>query len=124
MTSVPFKTLKFWDNHKKFLCEKLINKVNKLKIIPDLGKFIKLKFIGTPHTLCRYTSNREGAFAGWLPTVNQTVKTFIPQETSIKNLFLAGHWCTTGYLHYGGIPNVVFLGRRAASLVLRKLKNE
>jgi len=122
MMSVPYKSPAFWDKNKNILCERLLYKVEKLKIIPNLDKYIKLRIIATPHTLYKYTSNKEGAFAGWLPTLRQTERIYIPQKTSFHNLYLTGHWCSTGYLHYGGIPNVVFLGRRAASLVLKKIR--
>ena len=122
MMCAPYKTRSFWNKHKEILSDKMINLVQELNIIPDIEKYIDLKIIGTPHTLYKYTNNRAGSFSGWLPTVKQTGKDYIPQETSVPNLYLAGHWCSTGYLHYGGIPNVVFLGRRASILILRKLK--
>lgn len=123
MVFAPFKTPKFWNKYKNILCDKLLNKVSRLKILPNFRDSINLRIIATPQTLFRYTSNRNGSFAGWIPTVRGSKINYISQETSIQNLYLAGHWSSNGYLHYGGVPNVVSLGRRASQIILRRFKN-
>lgn len=114
----PFKSNKFWLREKEVLSEKMIQKAE--EILPNLRNYVKLKIIATPHTLYRYTSNYRGAFAGWAPVYSTRV--FIPQKTSINGLYLTGHWCNTGYLPYGGISNVSFLGKRCATLILQEKK--
>jgi len=122
MIFAPYKSKAFWEENKEGLSEKMIDKFNELRVIPDLRKLIKIKVIGTPQTLQRYTLNTEGSFAGWLPTVEQTERKYLSQNSTVKNLFLAGHWCSTGYIHYGGVPNVAFLGKRASQLIKKEFK--
>ena len=71
--------------------------------------------------MSRYTSNREGAFVGWKSDFNQVESGKLPQRTSIKGLYVAGHWVRSGYLPQGGIPSVTFSGRRVASLILKDI---
>ncbi len=119
LTFAPYKSMQFWAKNKDAFGAKMINKAE--QIIPGLKSHIKLKFFATPITLSRYTSNREGAFAGWLSIKEQLKVSLLPQRTSLKGLYLVGHWCTLGYLPSGGISNVASSGRRAARFILNDL---
>lgn len=119
LTFANFKTKNFWQTHRKVITEKIINKAN--ECMPNLENSIAFKIDATPITFSKYTSNREGSFVGWLSTLNQTRPTHLPQKTSIRGLYLTGHWCTMGYLPFGGIPRVAFSGRKVAELIFHKI---
>ncbi|MDD5774471.1 MAG: NAD(P)/FAD-dependent oxidoreductase [Candidatus Omnitrophica bacterium] len=113
---------KIWEKHKAIYMEEMIDKL--CELIPSLRCHIDIKFAATPRTLSRYTSNHKGAFSGWTTILHHMKSNLLPQKTSIKNLYLAGHWTTTGYLPFGGIPNVAYTGRRCAKLILDDMKKE
>jgi all-trans-retinol 13,14-reductase len=112
-----YKTAKFWENNKIEIGERMIDKAS--EIITNLRKYIDIKVYATPVDFNHYTSNRRGALAGWLPTLDQTRSALLPQRTSVKNLYIVGQWTTTGYSGQGGIPNVAFTGKRGAMLILQ-----
>jgi len=116
LTYAPYFSVKFWDKRKKLIADKMIAKASEL--ISGLKDYIEVNISASPITLSRYTFNRDGAFAGWLPTCEQIKPNVMPQVSSIKNLYLVGHWCAVGYLPFGGIPNVAFTGRRAAQNIV------
>jgi phytoene dehydrogenase-like protein len=63
----------------------------------------------TPHTMKRFTLNRDGAIYGWL-----AVRPRLDQRTPIAGLWLAGHWTRPG--HSSG--RVLISGLHAALSVL------
>jgi len=117
-TGAPFKTKKFWDKERDAFMEMLICKIE--EIIPDLRGHIDLKFNSTPQTFYRYSLNKNGAAFGWASTVELMRRPKVMNITSIKNLFLAGHWCNGG-LSQGGVPQVAVMGRTAARSLIESL---
>lgn len=109
----------FWNNNKQKLIDILITRAS--QIIPNIKSYIEVLETATPNTFFKYTSNKNGALFGWAPLVNQIDKSVFPQETSIENLFLAGHWTTNG-IGQGGIAVVALSGKYAANTILRKTK--
>jgi len=118
LTFAPYKSINFWRKHEKRLTEQVIKKAS--NIIPNLNHFIEKKFSFTPITFLKYTLNREGSFVGWLLKRKYMRSSLLPQRTSISGLYITGHWSTSGYLPFGGISNVAFLGRRTAAFVLKE----
>ncbi|MDD5005582.1 MAG: NAD(P)/FAD-dependent oxidoreductase [Candidatus Omnitrophica bacterium] len=116
LTIAPYKSCKFWDKNKDSISERIVSLANKL--IPGLLSSIELQICATPITLSKYTLNREGAFAGWLPILSQTKADLLPQKTSIDRLYIVGQWCTSSYLPSGGIANVALTGRRVARWII------
>ncbi|MFA5361865.1 MAG: NAD(P)/FAD-dependent oxidoreductase [Candidatus Omnitrophota bacterium] len=116
----PYKNESFWRNNKLVVGDKMICKASEL--IPNLKKYIEVTEYATPHTFFKYTSNRKGSFVGWLSIPKQINSSLLPQKTSVKGLYLVGHWTSMGYPGYGGIPNVAFSGRRGAMLILKDLR--
>lgn len=116
--ATPFKSLKFWNIHRDRLMEKLIKKAE--NVIPNLESYIELKFNATPQSLYNYTLNRNGAAYGWASTPNLITRPIFMSKTSMKNLYLAGHWCNGG-LSQGGIPQVAIMGRAAARAVIEDM---
>ena len=113
----PFKTERYWEREKEYIKNKLISEAS--AIIPNLEGLTATSEIATPQTFHRYTLNRAGAMYGWASTPTQIEKSLFPQKTYIKGLYLAGHWCTNG-LGQGGVSEVAFTGRRAATLILKE----
>ena len=113
--AAPFSTSEFWNKNRNLLMEKLIEEAE--KVIPNLRKYIELKFNATPQTFYKYTSNRNGAAYGWASASSLITKPIFMGKTSIKNLYLAGHWCNGG-LSQGGIPQVATSGRTIARLII------
>jgi phytoene dehydrogenase-like protein len=116
--NTSFKDKKFWDMNKNRLLESFIAKIEQY-IIPDLSKHIIYKEAATPHTLYRYTLNYQGAAYGWATLPSQLFTPELRQNTSIKGLYLAGHWTTQTQ----GIPGVAYIGLDTAKLILKKDRN-
>ncbi len=72
--------------------------------LPDLSSHIKVMEIGTPHTMEGFTLNPGGTIFGWDTIIDQSLFKRLPQNTPIKNLFLAGAWIFPG----GGQSAVMF----------------
>lgn len=112
----PFRTEDIWNKNKHLIADKMVSAAS--KIIEGLPHLIDLQIIATPNTFFKYTSNKNGSFVGWLSTLDQIKTSLFPQRTSIPGCYLVGHWSSIGYPGYGGVPNVVFSGRRGAALLL------
>ncbi|HUJ19130.1 MAG TPA: NAD(P)/FAD-dependent oxidoreductase [Nitrospirota bacterium] len=113
--NAPFKNKVYWDKNKSKLQESFIQRIEKY-VIPDLSKHIVYKETATPHTLYRYTLNYQGAAYGWASTPSQLFTPELRQSTSIRGLYLTGHWTTQTQ----GIPGVAYLGLDTAKFILRK----
>ncbi len=120
-TPSTFETKEFWNKNRNLIFNEMLDLAK--KIIPGIEESIKIKVTATPLTFQRYTLNREGATFGWASTIEQTKTSLLPQETSIKNLFLAGHWCITG-AGQGGISTVALSGKKAALRIIKLLGNK
>jgi prolycopene isomerase len=114
----PFKPPKIWNKYRDYLMDKLIKKTE--EIVPSLTGYINLKINATPNTFCNYTLNKNGSAYGWAATPYIIQKSLFPTQTSIQNLFLAGHWATGG-LSQGGVPQVSAVGRKAARLIMEEV---
>ncbi|OQX81524.1 MAG: hypothetical protein B6D56_02310 [Candidatus Omnitrophica bacterium 4484_70.1] len=108
-----------WKRYKEKICNKIIKRLSFL--IPDLERLIEIKEIATPYTFYRYTFNKRGALFGWQATPNQIDRNVFPPQVSVKNLYLVGHWVTSGIGH-GNIPMVAFCGKRVFRLILKREK--
>ncbi len=76
-----------------------------------------------PITFQKYTLNKDGACFGWKSSNNQISSFLMPQVTSVKNLYLAGHWCTIG-TGQGGVPKSIFSGRAVSNIILKSMRKE
>jgi phytoene dehydrogenase-like protein len=63
----------------------------------------------------RYTQNSKGAAYGWASTPDQSGTNRLQPETLIKNLYLAGHWATSG----GGTITVAISGKNTAEMIIK-----
>jgi prolycopene isomerase len=86
--------------------------------MPDLSNQLLFKDAATPYTLYRWTLNYRGAAYGWACMPSQFALPELSKKTSIKNLYLTGHWTTLAQ----GIPGVVYLGRDTANIILKREK--
>lgn len=118
-TSVPYVSAPFWKSHSGLFAKKMIAELERAGIVSPGS--IEVKETATPPTFQRYTLNHMGAAYGWASTVDQVNPSIFPQGTSINGLYLAGHWCTLGN-GQGGISRVAFSGKRAAEMILKKMK--
>jgi phytoene dehydrogenase-like protein len=119
-TNAAYKTKTFWKTNKEYFANLLYRRFK--KILPLLKTTnIILKFSATPNTFYRYTNNRGGALYGWESNMALIKSASMPQESSISNIILTGHWCTSGFGNVGGIPGVAGLGRNAARIIYSKL---
>jgi prolycopene isomerase len=117
ITTAPYENAEFWNNYRATLSNKMLTIVR--KFVPQVANYIDIRLDATPVTFQKYTSNREGAAYGWAPLLEQMDASLVPQETSINNLYLAGHWCTKG-IGTGCISGTASLGRNTAKLILEK----
>lgn len=117
-SGASFKDSSYWSENKTRCMETLIQRAT--HVIPELENSIRIKIPATPHTLFRYTLNREGAYRGWDPTPEQTKWGLVPQKTGVTGLYLVGHWVTTP-VGNGGVSMVAQSGKNAAKAVLRAI---
>lgn len=115
LISAPYESKQFWDKQRDILTEKMLDKINEL--VPDIKQYIDMKVNATPRTFEKYTANKNGAIYGWAPTMEQTVSSLLPQQTSVPGLFLTGHWCTKS-IGVGCISGAASMGRNAAKIIL------
>jgi prolycopene isomerase len=113
-----FNDIGYWRDEKHKLIKSFIKRLE--FIIPNLSRHIVLSDAATPHTLYKWTLNYEGASYGWESMPTQFAVSGLSQTTSIKNLYLTGHWTTLAQ----GIPGVVYLGRDTARMIARKDKGK
>lgn len=113
----PYASEDFWIKNRKPFADRLVGLFRKtIDIQVDTFDVIET---ATPLTYYRYTRNSGGAAFGWASTVEQVNSNIIPQKSSIKGLFLAGHWCID--IGVTGVPGVALSGRRAAELVIKEI---
>ncbi|MFC1704499.1 phytoene desaturase family protein [Candidatus Omnitrophota bacterium] len=117
LTTAPFETKEFWDEIRDGLAERMLAII--VELLPGIEQHIASKFNATPWTFYKYTTNKKGAAYGWAPTIDQSNSALLPQESSVKGLYLTGHWCTKG-IGTGCISGVASLGRNAAKLVMER----
>jgi len=106
----------YWNLNRKKTEDVFIKKIE--KIIPGLSDHIILKSSATPKTLNNWTSNYRGAAYGWAGIPSQFAIPGFSQSTSIKDLYLTGHWTTL----VQGVPGVAYLGRDTAKIIINKRK--
>ncbi len=82
--------------------------------VPGLAEAIRHREASTPLTNFHYTRNPRGAIEGYENSPLNTGLGWLPHETPVKNLLLAGAW-TSG----GGMNAAMTSGRSAARRVLQ-----
>ena len=117
LLNTPFKTDEYWVSERERLSAMLVQRLE--KIMPNITKHVEFLDTATPQTLYRYTLNSKGAAYGWASTPDQIDSSLVPLKSSIKGLFLAGHWSTLGG-GQGGISTTAYSGFTAARLILRE----
>ena len=85
------------------------------RAVPGLAAAVRLREAATPLTNHRYTANPRGAIEGYENSPQNSGLGWLPNETPIRNLFLAGAWTTTG-----GMNPSMASGVAAARLALRR----
>lgn len=115
-TSVPFISVKYWQNerNRQMLEDRLISMAE--TFLPDLLRHITLKFNATPLTLYKWTGNYAGAAYGWEGRPNQFGNPDISLATMFNNLYLSGHWNNRG----SGVSSVANSGFEVAQIILHK----
>ena len=120
-TLAPYLSHQFWEKNKMNIAEKMIDAV--ANSFPNIRQKIDVKEVATPITFQKYTLNRNGAAFGWADYLHQINTSLIPQISSVKGLYLTGHWCTSG-MGKSGVPGVAISGRKAAELVLKAINKK
>jgi prolycopene isomerase len=103
---------------KERMADILIQRVEET-LLPGLSKAIEIKEIGTPLTNVRYTRNYRGAIYGWNQTLDNVMPRRLPQQTPIKNLYLAGAWTQPG----GGYGAVIPSGLQCFGTIMNEWKS-
>lgn len=109
----------FWESKREVFAKMMIERISKTLSFSETDIIVKETAI--PQTLHRYTLNIGGAFKGWAPILGQVDISTMPAKTEIENLFLAGHWVTTG-AGESGVPQAAYSGRKVSQLILRSIK--
>lgn len=113
--NAPYGSSRFWQQAKQDLMEKFIRRIEQ-DLVPSLSDSIRHREAATPHTLFRYTRNRDGAAYGWESIPSQFADHDMRKPPFIRGLHLTGHWTTLGH----GIPGVTYLGWDTACTILKK----
>lgn len=113
-------TKKFWKENKKEFYENILTKVDNL--FPGIRSFIEVSEISTPITFFNFTLNNRGSIFGWEALPSQIGRHIFPSRTSIKNLYLVGHWTTNGF-GQSGISVVASSGKNVAILIRKRKFN-
>lgn len=116
LTFAPYASRDFWSRNRMPFADKMIRLAE--KTIGLFSKNVEIKETATPHTFYHYTNNRDGSAYGWAATAEQAKITVFPQKTSVRGLYLAGHWTTSSVVQ-GGVPGVALSGRKVAELILK-----
>ena len=82
--------------------------------VPGLAGAIEFREASTPLTNFRYTRNPRGAIEGYENSPENSGLGWLPQETPIRNLFLAGAWTNSG-----GQNPAIASGAAAARLAMQ-----
>ncbi len=96
---------------KKQVTDALIARAN--AAVPGLADAIEFREASTPLTNFRYTRNPRGAIEGYENSPENSGLGWLPQETPISNLFLAGAWTNSG-----GMNPAIGSGAAAARLAM------
>jgi prolycopene isomerase len=112
--NVPFISEQYWQENKLRLIDTYMNKME--RVLPGVSSHVIFKDAATPKTMNKWTSNYKGAAYGWARTASQFAVTGFTQTTSIKNLYLTGHWTTL----FQGVAGVAYLGRDTSMKILKR----
>jgi phytoene dehydrogenase-like protein len=83
---------------------------------PTISSRVEVTDVATPYTWWRYTLNHEGAWEGWLMTVD-AMKTYVRRTLpGLDSFYMAGQWVMPG----GGVPPCLYSGRHAVQLLCRE----
>ncbi len=82
------------------------------RAIPGLAAAIDVREASSPLTNFRYTGNSRGAIEGYENTPENSGVGWLPNETPLRNLFLAGAWTGTGGMN-GSMASGVAAARSA-----------
>ncbi len=115
-----YKGEDYWVKNRDRLSDIIIKRAE--NFFPNFSRYIKVKEDATPHTLYKYTLNRDGATCGWSSFHGQSdnIKAF-SYNTPIKNLFLSSHWVHL-LAGQGGVSMAASVGSRVAKRILQKEK--
>ena len=114
--NADFKNKNFWSKNKKKFSKRLIKELE--KFLPNLSMYLIYEGAATPFVLHDKTLNHDGAAYGWAATNKQSMVQGFSRKTFIKNLYLSGHWATTGI----GIRGVVHSGSAVAKSILKRIR--
>lgn len=120
IVGAPFKDKNFWKHNKSVYCDNTTQLIN--QVLPESKNNAEVIEAATPHTLRRYTNNRCGAMYGWAATPQNYKLIRKVFRTGIAGLFFSGHWGNNG-MTQGGVPSVVYSGRKASEEVISHLQH-
>jgi prolycopene isomerase len=115
LTLFPWKPERDWRTHKEEIVDEMISVVESK--VPTIRKHIKYIETLTPEDLNVRTNTLNGAMYGWDCGADQIMVNRLPQTTSIRNLYFAGHWTQPG----PGITTAIISGWMTASLARKRL---
>ncbi len=104
---------KTYRERKKALEEFLIDRL--ADEIPDIRERIEICEVGTPHTMARYTANKDGSIYGYSSNVDSHSVHRPAPRSSVSGLYLAGAWTFPG----PGFTGAMSSGFNTANLVLQ-----
>lgn len=119
LVGAEYSRRNIWNKYKNIISNLIIEKAN--YFVTDIQKHIEIKEIATPHSFYKFTRNNRGALFGWASTPTQIERKLFPALTSLKNLYLTGHWVTSG-MGQGGISTVALSGKATAKYIIRDTK--
>ncbi len=111
----PYKSEHYWKKHKSDFLDALIGQIQEHSV-PDLSSHVTYAEAASPFTLYRYTLNYRGSSYGWAGIPSQLAVAGLKKISSVRGLYLAGHWTTQGL----GISGAAYVGSDTARMILRQ----
>jgi len=112
LTPVRIEQISDWQAHKEAVQGQIMERLR--QILPGIDSHIVVKLSATAMTSYRFTNNWQGAMLGWEMSPGQLAEGRLPNSTTVKNLYLVGHWTQPG----GGITPVIVSAQRVARIIL------
>lgn len=105
-----------YEEQKKAVADEIIDLLEER--LGRIKENIEVVDVSTPHTIKRYTNNRNGSWMGWEKQMDN-----IMQEKKLKrslpglaNFYMIGHWTQVG----GGLPSVVLQARNLVQVLCKE----
>ena len=109
---------KRYNEEKEQIADRLIAVLD--QHFPGVAAEVEVRDVATPVTWERYSGNWQGAYEGWLITVDNFMKRMGKELPGLKNMYMSGQWVEPG----GGVPAVAMSARNTVQIICKRDKKK